>query len=73
MMVTLLNYFLSFIQNLREELSMKRQLVEQTLEAGRQYLQEEGEDNRLSVDSGDSSETGKYITQYSKAGHKTNA
>lgn len=38
---------------------MKRQLVEQTLESGRQYLQEEGEDNRLSIDSGDSGETGK--------------
>ncbi|XP_053396069.1 dystrophin-like isoform X7 [Mercenaria mercenaria] len=45
-------------KNLCEELSMKRQLVEQTLEAGRQYLQEEGEDSRLSIDSGDSSETG---------------
>ena len=47
-------------QVLRDELAMKRALLEQTLEAGRQYLQEEGEDKRLSTDSGDSGETGTH-------------
>ncbi|XP_052240299.1 dystrophin-like isoform X2 [Dreissena polymorpha] len=42
-------------QKLWEQLNLKGPLVEQTLSAGRQYLQEEGEDSRLSVDSGDSS------------------
>ena len=37
---------------------MKQPLVEQTLEAGRLYLQEEGEDNRLSSDSVDSRDQG---------------
>ena len=37
---------------------MKRPLVEQTLAAGRQYLQEEGEDNRLSAESTDSDNLG---------------
>ncbi|WAR08807.1 DMDD-like protein [Mya arenaria] len=42
---------------LRDHLSVKRSLVEQTLTAGRQYLQGEGEDKRLSTDSGDSADT----------------
>ena len=40
---------------------MKRPLVEQSLEAGRLYLQEEGEDKRLSTDSGDSGEQGNCL------------
>ncbi|XP_052810329.1 dystrophin-like isoform X2 [Mya arenaria] len=44
-------------QKLRDHLSVKRSLVEQTLTAGRQYLQGEGEDKRLSTDSGDSADT----------------
>ena len=49
----------SIFQKLREQLEVKRPLVEQTLEAGRLYLQEEGEDNRLSSDSVDSRDQGK--------------
>lgn len=37
---------------------MKRPLLEQSLEAGRLYLQEEGEDKRLSSDSVDSGDQG---------------
>ena len=40
---------------------MKRLLVEQSLEAGRLYLQEEGEDKRLSSDSVDSGDLGKHL------------
>ncbi|XP_064602546.1 dystrophin-like isoform X2 [Liolophura sinensis] len=41
-------------ERLRDQLDLKRPLVEQSLEAGRFYLREEGEDKRLSTDSADS-------------------
>ncbi|KAL3882695.1 hypothetical protein ACJMK2_029008 [Sinanodonta woodiana] len=41
-------------QVLHEQLDMKRPVVEQTLETGRYYLREEGEERRLSIESGDS-------------------
>ncbi|XP_041352153.1 dystrophin-like isoform X2 [Gigantopelta aegis] len=44
-------------QRLRNQLDLKRPLVEQSLEAGRFYLREEGEDKRLSTDSADSNDT----------------
>ncbi|KAK7483312.1 hypothetical protein BaRGS_00025479 [Batillaria attramentaria] len=44
-------------RHLQSQLTVKRPLVEQCLEAGRYYLREEGEDHRLSADSGDSSAT----------------
>ncbi|XP_067674722.1 dystrophin-like isoform X3 [Haliotis asinina] len=44
-------------QRLHDQLNLKRPLVEQSLEAGRFYLREEGDDKRLSTDSGDSNET----------------
>ena len=47
---------------------MKRPLVEQTLAAGRQYLQEEGEDNRLSAESTDSDNLGIWFNYASKRG-----
>ncbi|KAL5009782.1 hypothetical protein ScPMuIL_012087 [Solemya velum] len=43
-------------QKLKDQLSVKRPLIEQSLEAGRYYLREEGEDKRLSTDSGESSD-----------------
>lgn len=43
-------------QRLRDQLDLKRPVVEQSLEAGRYYLREEGEDRRLSTDSAESAE-----------------
>ncbi|XP_069136952.1 dystrophin-like isoform X1 [Argopecten irradians] len=43
-------------RRLRRQLDTKRPIIEQSLEAGRHYLREEGEDKRLSTDSGESSE-----------------
>ena len=51
-----------FSQRLRTQLDMKRPIIEQSLEAGRHYLREEGEDKRLSTDSGES-EHGKFYFQ----------
>ncbi|XP_052832324.1 dystrophin isoform X2 [Octopus bimaculoides] len=43
-------------QRLRDQLDLKRPVVEQNLEAGRYYLREEGEERRLSTDSSESVE-----------------
>jgi hypothetical protein len=53
-------FFVCSLQRLRYQLDMKRPIIEQSLEAGRFYLREEGEDKRLSTDSGESSELGEY-------------
>lgn len=45
---------------MRDQLDLKRPVVEQNLEAGRYYLREEGEERRLSTDSSESMELGKY-------------
>ena len=51
------------LQRLRSQLDTKRPIIEQSLEAGRFYLREEGDDTRLSTSSNDSNDQGKLNSQ----------
>ena len=63
LLTIILCFLLFLLQRLRTQLDTKRPIIEQSLEAGRFYLREEGDDTRLSTSSNDSNDQGKLNNQ----------